>query len=449
MTVRGLGRSAAHGRRWRPAVFLALPAAAAVLVSACGSSAKSGSSGSGGPQAQGITAKTITLGIDTVESGPLAPYAAGAVQFLQAYVDATNASGGVDGHQIKLIVLDDKGDPGQTLLNYETLWDQDHVAAMVGGGFTYPYAFIQKNNVPEFTAGGDPEAFSSKYPTIFINGGNVIQWGSETAYWTVMKEHKHPKVVAVIDNPQFAAWNSYITAYWHKLGVKTVLFSTDLGPTGNCNAYVLKWKAAGVDYIDVQGEMWPQCLVSEAQLGWKPALGQGGALTSQIGEANLIGAAMNGIIAGSPGLLHTGVPLYTTTPPAIAAFVSAIKKYAPQYATDQYLDGTIQFDYTEIEVAVDALKAAFAKYGSKFSTADLIKAAQGMTNIQTTIEPPIASFAPNCKTGADGTIWGYWHYNAATKTDTFVPNSGSQWITDDFFGFNRCYMTIQANKSFG
>jgi hypothetical protein len=331
------------------------------------------------------------------------------------------------------------------------MWSQDHVALIIeSGGLSMPYALIQRDNIPVYTAGGDPRAFASIYPSIFIYSGSSIQWSAETAYWLVKIEHKQPKSVAVMYTAGYSAYNHYIQGYWNKLGVQKVDFVPDLGPTASCNAYVLKWKAEGVDYIDEQGQQWPQCLGAEAQLGWKPALGQGGPATSEIAVANLIGPAMNGVVAGSPGLLHTGQPLYTSQPPALVAYTNAIKKYAPQFATDQYLDGTTtQFGYVGAEIAADSLKAALNKYGTKFSTKDLITATQGLTNIQTTIEPTVVDLAPSCKAGADGTIWGYWHYNAAAKQNVFVPTSGRQWVTDDFFGFGHCYMTLQANKSFG
>jgi hypothetical protein len=170
-------------------------------------------------------------------------------------------------------------------------------------------------------------------------------------------------------------------------------------------------------------------------------------LTSQAAQAELVGAAMNGIVAGSPALLHTGQPLYSTEPPAVKLYNQIIDKYATRFDSSEYTNGTTTvFAYANAEVTVDALRGALAKYGSGLTEAEFISYTQGMKNIETVVQPVMASFSPSCKTGADGTIWGYWHYDAATKVNTFVPDSGSSWVTEKYLGLSPCYLTQFANK---
>jgi hypothetical protein len=62
--------------------------------------------------------------------------------------------------------------------------------------------------------------------------------------------------------------------------------------------------------------------------------------------------------------------------------------------------------------------------------------------------PPVASFAPNCKSGADGTVWGVWGWNPKSTPhafQTFIDPS-HQWSTDKYLGLGSCYLTKFANK---
>jgi len=61
--------------------------------------------------APGVTAKQITVGLDTELTGVAATNFDGALQGTQARFDLQNAEGGVDGRKIKLIVKDDQSNP--------------------------------------------------------------------------------------------------------------------------------------------------------------------------------------------------------------------------------------------------------------------------------------------------------------------------------------------------
>jgi branched-chain amino acid transport system substrate-binding protein len=122
--------------------------AAALAVSACSSSNKNGSSspttspptsgpagssGSGGSTGGGSASPTgspiVIGGICSCTSaignltGELNPY--------KAWVATVNASGGINGHPVRFISFDDKGNPGLSLADVKTLVQSDHVIAVV------------------------------------------------------------------------------------------------------------------------------------------------------------------------------------------------------------------------------------------------------------------------------------------------------------------------------
>jgi hypothetical protein len=399
-----------------------------------------------------------TFGISYAESGPLAPPSNGASEFIQAYFNYVNSNGGVQGHKLKLIVLDDAGDPGKALLNVETMWSQDHVLGFIGAAGTFtPWAYIKENNIPVWSLGGGTgsRGFGSFYSTWFPTGSVTAAWDSQAAYWSVKIEHKHPQVVAVLYATTQTTWNTFVQNYWDKLGAKTVYFDAGSGtPSTDCTALVLKWKSEGVQYLDWQDNEWPSCLLAEQRLGWKPPLGEGSPSTSQPGEAELLGKVIVGVIAGSPNSLYTGAPIFSSPNALDRTYEGNIRKYAPQFANYAYLNSTAVMSYYGDAMLVSTLIGQLLTQHKPVTSATLTTATQHMKNWSLfTLDPPVAGFAPNCKTGGDGTIWGYWHFNphpSATKPAIYMsPTSGPHWVnTRTFLGLSRCYLTQATDKLF-
>jgi hypothetical protein len=399
---------------------------------------------------------TYTVGLDYNASGALAPYSVGVASFYQAWIDYTNAHGGVEGHKIKVITLDDKGDPGQTLLNFEALWGQDHVLAIIGGGTYTPWSYVKQNNVVVLaTSGGSgSRGFASYYPTWFTTGSLSPTWNSQAAYWSVKIEHKKIKTVELEYNPVvvFGPWLAFEDNYWKKLGATTVYNYADQGSSANCTPLILSMKANGVQYLDLQGPEFPQCIAAEETLNWRPPLGQGAPETSQIGEAELLGKSLTGVIAGSPNSLYTGAPIHSTPDAQDRMYVANITKYAPQFANYSFLNGTGQLQYYSLGMlTTSAIGEALHKFGvvTPQLLAKTLYAMRHYTNGD--LQPPIDSFAANCKTGGDGTIWGYWHYNPhptpALPMMYMVPTSGPKWVTTRaFLGYGPCYLTQLSNQ---
>ncbi|WP_370615284.1 ABC transporter substrate-binding protein [Mumia sp. Pv 4-285] len=107
-------------RRIRPVVAVGTLALAA---SACGGDGgASGSSGDG----------TYTWGINAELSGVTAYYGEGMEVGIQAYLDEVNADGGINGHKIELVTLDNAADASRTATNTTQLATADEVNAIFG-----------------------------------------------------------------------------------------------------------------------------------------------------------------------------------------------------------------------------------------------------------------------------------------------------------------------------
>jgi branched-chain amino acid transport system substrate-binding protein len=119
------------GRR-RKAVLSGIGALAAVLVIAgCSSGSSSTTSTSAAtsspaPAASGsstaaATGSPITVGVICDCTGAFAPVLVDGEKVYQAWANTVNASGGISGHPVKIILADDQSNPGNALTDVENL----------------------------------------------------------------------------------------------------------------------------------------------------------------------------------------------------------------------------------------------------------------------------------------------------------------------------------------
>jgi branched-chain amino acid transport system substrate-binding protein len=127
------GGAAGGGSGGSGAGSAAGPAGSSGGTGGSGSGGGGGGGGANGASDVGVTATTITIGNVTAINGALGPYAFGVtLPGLQAWVDATNARGGINGRKIILDTCDDSADGQQNLSCATNLVSQKHVFAMIG-----------------------------------------------------------------------------------------------------------------------------------------------------------------------------------------------------------------------------------------------------------------------------------------------------------------------------
>jgi branched-chain amino acid transport system substrate-binding protein len=161
----------------------ALSVAVAALAAACSSSnSSSNSAGSttsptAATSSPAVAASGSDLVIGTIGnfSGPSAQpeHLAG----LQAWVDSVNASGGIKGRQVKLIVQDDQGDATKSQADIRQLVQVDHVLAIVSpeaGGTESGWAsYVQQNHVAVVGGQADTPVWFTN-PSFFPSGATVL-----------------------------------------------------------------------------------------------------------------------------------------------------------------------------------------------------------------------------------------------------------------------------------
>jgi branched-chain amino acid transport system substrate-binding protein len=157
----------------------ALLSLAAVALAACGSpsSGGSGSGSSGG---------TYKIGFTSGLTGQFGAVGQGVRDGAQAYFDAVNKSGGVNGHKIQFTALDDALDPNRGVANEIQLVTQDQDIAVIGfhdsvvADAVAPYATRYK--VPMIAATVDSTLVQPVLPYVFAVTVQTADYaGSEVA----------------------------------------------------------------------------------------------------------------------------------------------------------------------------------------------------------------------------------------------------------------------------
>ena len=164
----------------------------------------------------------------------------------------------------------------------------------------------------------------------------MIPTGSITPAWNaqpssaVVEGSVVPKVVAVTYVPFEEPVLDFIENYWKELGAETVLMDPwPGGPADPCDALVLKYKDAGVEYWDMHTIELPEL---------HPRAGPGGLVAAarsreararaRSTSSTFIGKPMAdlGVIAGAPTTQSDGSPVHTSPTPATQEYVDSMNE---------------------------------------------------------------------------------------------------------------------------
>jgi ABC-type branched-subunit amino acid transport system substrate-binding protein len=108
--------------------------------------------------------EAYVIGISTALTGPGASTVAGAAEGLKIYIERINKSGGINGHQVTLIVQDDQGEPSKAAANAKKLLS-DNVSLLINTSLSSTFAPMiaeaKRASVPLLFAGSvcPPDVF--------------------------------------------------------------------------------------------------------------------------------------------------------------------------------------------------------------------------------------------------------------------------------------------------
>lgn len=302
---------------------------AVLLLGACGSSSPGNSAKGLAPASSTVAGSSpagaaITLGTICSCSGLEAGQLSALGRVAQAWASSVNAGGGINGHPVKLIAMDDGANPATSLQDAKQLVEQDHVMAIVGETSLVDAtwaSYVAAHGIP--VVGGasfetpfltNPDFFPSG-TQLLVNQFGVIQLAKETGA-------THVGVMYCAESPVCASLVPLASGAAKLYGLQataTKVAATAPSYTATC----LAAKSAGVNalYVADNYSVVQRFIDGCAQQGYKqPVVNTAAGFSNTwLADPNLNGTKLSAFDAN---------PLDTSFAP-VAHFQDALKRYAP------------------------------------------------------------------------------------------------------------------------
>jgi branched-chain amino acid transport system substrate-binding protein len=401
-------------------IVIAAMAAASLLagLTACGSSSKSASSSSSGPnQTSGTGPKgaPIVIGSICSCSGPQASSEGEVANTLNGWAAWKNANGGVNGHPVKLTVLDDGGDAAKSAQLAKQLVEQDKVVAIVG-----EMSIVDSSWVKYVESKGIPVVGAALFNTSFLTSPAFFATGAQvpTLVYGLAEQAKLAGkakigVLPCAEAPACAQFAPLIAAIGGKVvGGVSVAYNakitvTQPSYTANC----LSAKSSGVDGTVVVENAETVMRVADqcAQQGYKPVQMN---LSATVGRVWAKNPNMDGTIAIEPN------------PPLADESIAATKTF--HQALDQYAKGvSSSAAYNEDDLWAWAAAEAFAVAANRAHLAPTSTPADVKQGLYTFKNETVGGLTPplTFKPGAPSLVGCY--YVTQVKGGAFVAPNGA------------------------
>ncbi len=285
---------------------VALVAALALILSACGSS------GSGSGSSSGDSSSPIKIGASIPLSGELAGFGSFQKWGYQHVVDDINKAGGldVDGkkRKVELTILDDKTDPNTTSSNISRLVTQDKVVGLLGSctpALVNAGALIAERSKVPMVTGCDPlEAFKSVKRWTWVHDIFFAEPDLAAASFKTLnmaKADTNKKIALLHDNgPDGEGLGKALPVIAKTLGYQVVINESFPVASTQFGSLVQKAKASGADIVFVDA-VTPQAISIRKQMASvnftpKVLIMEKGGEPVQFAQA--LGKLSNGILVG-------------------------------------------------------------------------------------------------------------------------------------------------------
>jgi branched-chain amino acid transport system substrate-binding protein len=243
---------------------------------------------------------------------------------IQAWAKSVNASGGINGHPVDVIVKDDGSNPATGLLAAKALVGQDHVMAIVGEESLVDASwasYVAGSGVPVVGGLTIESAFLSN-PDFYPSGAQIVGLLAGSGQLAKQAGKKDLGIVYCAESPICAQLVPIGQGLAKLSGLKS--FAEKISATApSYAAPCLAAKSAGVDsmFIGDNGAIVQRFVDACAQQGYKPVQTSSmeTAVPAWLSDATFNGALLDG----------TNANTFDPSTPAIQAFRAAVTRYAP------------------------------------------------------------------------------------------------------------------------
>jgi branched-chain amino acid transport system substrate-binding protein len=429
-------RRVTQGRKAHRAIAVALVAAVALVGAACGgnrSTAKpptSGTNGSGatagsgasgidtsscppGSDTTGVNGNTITVGTSLALSGTYAPFAA-ILYGEQAYIDYTNANGGVTvagkKYKINLVAKDDAYVASKTFTNVQSLMNDSHVFGLLNVVGTKNNLAIRNlvntDCLPDlYAASGATQCGNHAFP--WLIGSELVPYPLEVRRFVdYLAQTKPTATIAVLRaNDDFGA--SYADTLTQMVkGTKLKVVQTQqydsAGSSVTTQVNSLAATKADVFFLGATLLACPAALTAAQKAGWHPIIYMSGTCVSKV-LFSIAGSAANNVFSVTP-LLDPADPTNQTNP-AMQLYKAQVAKYEPKADAT---DGIVGYGWTTGALFVKTLESSPALTRSAvMQTARTLKDVSGVG-----LEIPAASWNTAANDWFVGETFQFIQYDA-------------------------------------
>ena len=319
------------------------------------------------PGPAGAASSPIVIGFVCTCSGPTASANVVAPPAYQAWVNTTNAAGGLNGHPVQLIVVDDQASPETATAAVNTLISQDHVVALVSWSLVDsawgPIAI--SNHIP--VIGANPSGSLSLSSQYFFNTGTTSDAGTVAGLQAVKKAGGSLGIFYCVESPQCSQAIPTIRKLAPRYGVKVPYTTAISFAAPNYTAQCLAAKAAGVTALEVADAslITQHVATSCLQQGYLPTVvGGDGTFAANFVQTPLLKDKLLGY--------EPDVPFFVTNTPGTRAMFAAFKKYEPTMLTSPNFGETAVQSWVSGLVLAAAVRAGHVGAGGAVTSAGLI-----------------------------------------------------------------------------
>jgi ABC-type branched-subunit amino acid transport system substrate-binding protein len=302
-----------------------------------------------------VTNKTITLGILSPYSGPVAdpigkPLALG----VKVYFDSVNANGGIDGYKVKFLEEDTQYNPQIQVQLYNQIHNQ---VLMIADSLGTPTTFAIKDLAAAdhmlVSAATLSSALAREKYLILLGTPYRLQVENAFDYVVNKVGVQNPSVGIIYQNDEYG--QDGLTGYKEAVNfyhLHDVAQATYAVTDTNYTAQISQLKAAGAKYVFITAipTATAGIIVTAYKLGYNPQW----ILQSPAFAQALLAVPGLGALLSHDWIVSQGATWGDTSQPGMAQLLKDVAKYAP----NQKPDGFFQFGYTESKITYAILKKA-------------------------------------------------------------------------------------------
>jgi branched-chain amino acid transport system substrate-binding protein len=300
--------------------------------------------------------ETIKIGVVVPITSVLAPYGTPFVEAMNLAVDAVNASGGIDGRKVELVVADSQASNTVAINALNKVLQSKPVAVVgpaLGTQVLVMMPILEREKIP-FIAGPSTRRVTQQNAKYYFRNSTHDAVDKETVTRFLVEDLGKKKIgIMHVANEWGYSGRDNVSAFLMKYNLKPVSIASYQPTDKDLTAQILQMTRDGADAIVVQGHPIDEALVLKQ-------LNQLNVKVPHVGSGTLCIAFLRGLVTPQEIAGHycegpDVMPPYNERP-QVKAFVEAYKKktdYLPDIYATHYYDATNMLLSTLKKVGLD------------------------------------------------------------------------------------------------